>query len=205
MTLDQLVAQVCIVFASLCAAPKPSEPAKLDPDTTRTNQLVPSKAQPYIKTLTQISKNPSREAALTEQESAWTPKARSPYAKGLRQFTDSTGKWASKTICRKLGSYRPYDADWSLRCGVIYVEHLNRNNHYSRGYCFNRFVAEQEYNGGSWVIRELKRAGKENLWEARKHCRRARWACKENYEYPQRISKRQKKYLTLGGKYCIYR
>lgn len=201
MTLMDMVAAICLATPMYCADVE----SKKSPDGEAEHlqaASIPSKAQPYVELLQSISHNPSREAALTEQESNWNVKARSPYAKGLRQFTDSTGRWAAKTICRQFGSYKPYNPSWSLRCGVVYVEHLQRNNNYSGGYCFNRRVAEQEYNGGGWVIRELRRAGVAELSQARRHCTRARWACKENYEYPQRISKRQKKYLTMGGTHC---
>jgi len=163
--------------------------------------IAQGKAQ-YIQVLEQISKNPSREAALTEQESAWRVRAKSPYAKGLRQFTDKTGRHVAKTICRDLGNYRPYDPMWSLRCGVRYVEWLETYNtlppKYKKDYCFNRRVAEQMYNGGSAILRELKSARYFTFEEARKVCERATWACKENYEYPKKIDEKQKKYDKQG-------
>ena len=170
----------------------------------------PKKSQPYLSLLKKISDNPSREAALTEQESAWNVFARSPYAKGLRQFTDATGTWLARSHCSHLGSYQPYNSDWSLRCGVIYVQKLQDNNKYGP-YCNNRKIAEQEYNGGAWVIWELLTARTNRLHIAKKVCgtrlfngrKRAGWACKENYEYPERISKRQIKYKALGGQLCL--
>lgn len=204
-----MVSDFCLVYALICTGM--AEPVK--------NEItadIPDRSKPYVRLIREISINPSREAALTEQESNWNEKARSPYAKGLRQFTDSTGKWMSRTHCRHLGSYRPYDSDWSLRCGVIYVELLQRNNKFSGGYCFNRLVAEKEYNGGSWIIRELRSATTANgtasfnrlsssdkFKASRRFCMRASWACKENYEYTERISKKQPKYISLGGQKCL--
>ena len=138
----------CMVFSC---------PQSATPQADSSN--IPKKARPYVGLLITISRNASREAALTEQESAWDIFAKSPYAKGLRQFTPATGKWMARTHCKHLGSYQPYNANWSLRCGVIYSELLQKNNEYKGGYCFNRKVAEQEYNGGGWVVKELREAG----------------------------------------------
>lgn len=170
---------------------------------------LPVKSRPYATLIKRISKNPSREMALTEQESGWNTNARSPYAKGLRQFTDRTGRWLARTHCRSLGRYKPYDPNWSLRCGVIYVELLQKNNRYG-DYCNNRKIAEQEYNGGTWVIWELRTAKTHNLKKAQQACygtlyngkQRAEWACEENYNYSKHISRRQIKYTSIGGQLC---
>jgi len=198
MSLSTLVMQVCLLFSVDCTvAPKPA--------TVKTGyepKIYPMSApKAYVDLILKYAKNPSREAAQTEQESSWNPKATSPYAKGLRQFTDSTGRWMARTACRRLGSYQPYNPVWSLRCGIIYQELLQKNNHYGN-YCLNRKIAEQEYNGGSRVITELRRSKSNSLDKARKYCRRAKWACKENYNYPKQIARRQVKYIKLGGVYC---
>jgi len=198
--MEQLILQFCLVFGCGTSLEIKTLDAPNVPNVPTV--FVPRPRGKYERLLVKVAKNPSREAALTEQESAWNIKARSPYAKGLRQFTDSTGKWMARTKCRHLGSYQPYNPEWSLRCGVIYIESLQKNNKYKGGYCFNRKVAEQEYNGGSGVIRELRRSKGNSLKKAKKYCRRARWACKENYEYPIRISKKQPKYKHLGGTQC---
>ena len=127
---------------------------------------------------------------------------KSPYANGLRQFTPSTGKWMARTLCRHLGSYQPFNAEWSLLCGIIYIESLQKPLRYSGGYCFNRSVAEKLYNGGNHIKRELKRAGVDNFVQAKKFCHRASWACRENYQYSKRITKKQPKYRSLGGEQC---
>jgi soluble lytic murein transglycosylase-like protein len=167
---------------------------------------IPQAAKPYVKYFD--AENLSRELAQTEQESAWNPNAQSPYAKGLRQFTDSTGQWMARTKCRHLGSYQPFNPEWSIRCGVIYQESLQQTQY--GDYCNNRKVAEQIYNGGYWVKWELKTANSIDLKDAEQACystlyngkQRKDWACKENYEYPERISKRQIKYKALGGQIC---
>lgn len=148
--------------------------------------------------------------AQTEQESGCNPLAESSFAKGIRQFTDQTGEWMSLTHCKHLGDYDPFNAEWSIECGLIYMEVLESNNRYG-SYCFNRVVAEAEYNGGAWVVWELQEVGNQSLAAAKAICgkqklsngrRRSEWACKENYEYPEHISRRQLKYLSLGGKTC---
>ena len=163
----------------------------------------------YIKFLEQ-AENPSREAALTEQESNWNPLAKSPYATGLRQFTKRTGQWAGRTICRDIGPYKAYNERWQMLCGIRYVEHLIKNNHFG-SYCMNRLIAEQEYNGGAWVLWEIEKAGVVDLRKAREQCgtklkngrKRHIANCKENYEYPIRISKKQPKFKFLGGEMCL--
>jgi len=166
-------------------------------------------AQPkdeWLQTLQDISANPSREMALTEQESSWNPFAKSPYATGLRQFTDSTGEWLSRTHCRHLGPYRPLNADWSLKCGVIYAEWLELQVPTTDCYCDTRQNAERAYNGGlGWINREAKLAKSNSSKDLIDQCLntgRAEWACEENTSYPKRISIRQTKYLFYGGRRC---
>ena len=140
-----------------------------------------------------------------EQESSCNPNAQSPYAKGLMQFTDSTGEWAALTICRRLGKYDPFNPRWSISCGILYKQHLRKDTQDKlplSSYCKVEAVTEQRYNGGSWVLQEIKRADSTDLTKARATCRRAKWACKENYEYPTYINKRQPKYAPLGGTVC---
>lgn len=189
--MNSLIFQVCLILG--CVNPVISNETKYE--------NYPVKSRPYLKTIKEVSNNASREAAQTEQESGWNKWAKSAYAKGLRQFTDPTGKWLSRTHCRHLGRYSPYDPTWSIKCGIIYEELLLSNNDYG-SYCLNRKIAEQEYNGGNWVIRELRESKSNSLRLSFKKCHRAKWACKENYEYPRRISRRQVKFLKLGGIHC---
>ena len=171
-------------------------------------QDVPKRAKPYAHYCL-LANNPSRECALTEQESAWDMFAQSPYAKGLRQFTDSTGKWLAQSHCSHLGSFQPFNPDWSMRCGIIYSELLQKNNNFG-SYCLNRKIAEAEYNGGAWIVWEMQFSNN-NLVKAEQICgkvllnngrKRAKWACKENYGYFVHISRRQPKYESLGGTFC---
>lgn len=168
---------------------------------------LPQRSQQYAH-LFEDAINPAREMAQTHQESAWQPFAQSPYAKGLRQFTDSTGKWMARTKCRHLGSYQPFNVVWSIKCGVIYQESLQTKSY--GDYCNNRKVAEQRYNGGAWVLWELRTARSINLADAERACysklyngrQRKGWACRENYDYPRHIDKRVHLYAAMGGELC---
>lgn len=174
----------------------------------------PDKCQPLVPYYLK-AKNPSREAALTEQESGCNQFAQSPYASGYRQFTDATGKWLARSHCKHLGPYQKFNRRWQLECGILYAELKESNNTYApqygkSEYCINREVAEKEYNGGNWVIWELADANGDILM-AESICgsvvlkngrMRAKWACKENYDYSKHIAKRQPKYEKLGGEIC---
>ncbi len=79
------------------------------------------------------------------------------------------------------------------------------------GYCPARYIAEQRYNGGFWVVWELREAKTTDLRKAHKVCgtrlkngrKRAKVSCTENYEYPVRISVRQLNFESLGGEVCL--
>jgi len=201
------VKTICSGLQTLCVVVS----ALVDTTTKYGHQLdkIPSRCVPYVRYFINSS-NPSREMAQTEQESGCNPMAESPFAKGLRQFTDRTGEWMSITHCKHLGDYAPFNERWSIECGLIYMQVLEANNDFG-DYCFNRTVAEAEYNGGAWVIWELKAVDNSSLDDAQQICgkiklhngrKRAGWACKENYEYPEHITRRQPNYLSLGGRVC---
>ena len=83
-TLSELVAQACIIFGISCPTAEAHKPIVL-PTPTKVSQSLPLKARPYMDLIKKISKNPSREAALTEQESAWNVFAKKP----LRKWTST--------------------------------------------------------------------------------------------------------------------
>ena len=156
----------------------------------------------------EVADNPSREAALTEQESSWRIFAESPFAKGLRQFTPETADWLEMGMCSHLGSGDVFDPVWSLKCGIIYSEYLEKEKF--GDYCNTRKVAEMRYNGGYWIVWELRTAQSTEIDDAADHCgtelyngrKRSFRSCTENYFYPIKISERQKKYIELGGRQC---
>lgn len=162
--------------------------------------------QEWLQLIIDISGNPSREMAQTEQESGWNPFAESPYATGLRQFTPSTGEWAARTICRRYGPYRPLNALWSIKCGVLYQEWLEARAPTTGCYCDTRINAERSYNGGlGWINRESNIARSNSAQDLIDVCLdtgRAEWACEENTSYPEHVLIRQTKYLYYAGIAC---
>jgi len=196
ITVEQLSAWACSILVCTSVGSK-AEVAK-DYDG------IPARAKAHIALVTKVADNPSAYMAQIEQESNWKRYAKSwAGAQGYSQMMPSTGRWLSRTHCAKLGSYRPYDATWSLTCGAIYMRLLSNNYAYSNSkYCTNYWIALAKYNGGKHILRELRRskvAGKPySLKSARASCRRAKWACKENYEYAPRIFKKQEKYTKAG-------
>ena len=168
--------------------------------------LASADKQQYINLITEVSNNPAREIAQTEVESGFNPFAKSPYASGLRQFTKTTGEWASRTMCRSLGPYQEYGAEWQIRCGVIYQQWLEKKAPTTGCYCDTRQNAERAYNGGmGWINKESRIAlsnKTEDLVAVCGDTGRAGWACKENTSYHVKISTRATKYAIYGGELC---
>ena len=168
-----------------------------------------SQGERWFPLIQEYAQNPSREAALTEQESSWQIFAESPFAKGLRQFTDDTADWLEMGMCSHLGPADLFDPIWSLKCGIIYAEYLEREKF--GPYCNTRKVAEMRYNGGYWIVWELREANSTRIRDAEKHCgtrlsngrKRGYRSCIENYSYPEKIAERQEKFLFLGGRKCL--
>ena len=162
--------------------------------------------QEYIDIIISVANNPSREIAQTEVESGFIRTAESPFAKGLRQFTDRTGEWAARTMCRHLGSYKPFNPTWSLKCGIVYQEWLEARVPTTGCYCDTRENAERAYNGGmGWINKESRIAESnrpEDLMAVCEDTGRAGWACRENTTYPTKISIRATKYAIYGGELC---
>lgn len=137
----------------------------------------------------------ARLAAQVHQESAWNPRAASPYAHGLTQFTPATARWLP-SVCPAVGAPDPWDPDWSLRAQACYMAWLLGRVKSHAGVmtaCTRWAFAFRAYNGGEgWLNRErtaTRRAGENpDDWSAvARHRVRARWAHRENTEYPRRI------------------
>lgn len=134
----------------------------------------------------------SRLAGQIHQESNWQPKAASPYAQGLAQFTPATARWLP-SVCPDIGPPDPWDASWSIRALVCYDAYL-----YARtppGDECNRWAfVLSDYNGGqSMRIREqtLTKQHDRNpdLWwsNVETYSARSRGAYTENRTYVRRI------------------
>jgi len=126
--------------------------------------------------------------AQIEQESYWNPRAESPFAQGLTQFTPAT----REAVARKYGlTVDIMNAEDACRLQSYLVRDLAR----SLGPRFDNFYSQwaavlRSYNGPPHLfLREWRAAGSpQNAFLVLpEHCVRVDWACKENTEYPIRI------------------
>lgn len=155
-----------------------------------------------------LQAQPARLAAQLHQESAWKPRAQSPYAMGLAQFTPATAKWLP-SVCPDVGPPDVWSPTWSIAAQSCYMAWLYRRatpiGDGAMTRCDRWAFALRAYNGGEgWLKREralAARAGRNpNAWREVEGFRsRARWAHTENTEYPQRILLRiEPAYLAAG-------
>ncbi|MEQ1512962.1 MAG: transglycosylase SLT domain-containing protein [Lysobacteraceae bacterium] len=156
-----------------------------------------------------LQSQPARLAAQVHQESGWNPRAQSPYAIGLTQFTPATAKWLP-SVCPEVGAPDLWNPNWSISAQHCYMAWLfYRVQPLASGRALNdcdRWAfALRAYNGGEgWLLRERRAAAKAgaqaNAWREVEGFRsRAGWAHKENTEYPQRILLRiEPAYLAAG-------
>jgi soluble lytic murein transglycosylase-like protein len=135
----------------------------------------------------------ARFAAQIHQESGWRPDARSPFAKGLTQFTPPTAEWIAQAY-PALHPPDPWDPHWAIRAQVTYMRHLLRQVQPAASECDLWAFALSAYNGGGgWVRRDRRLAESAGAdperWfgHVELHTRRAAWARDENREYVRRI------------------
>lgn len=141
-----------------------------------------------------LNASPARIAAQIHQESLFRPKAESPYAQGLAQFTPDTARWIATAFPEECGTADPWDASWSIRCAVRYDAWLLQRIDAATE-CDRWAMALSAYNGGlGWVQRDIKlakaAAGTDpRRWfgHVERFSGRAAWAFKENRGYPRRI------------------
>ena len=150
----------------------------------------------------------ARLAAQVHQESGWNPRAASPYAQGLTQFTPATAAWLP-TVCPAVGPPDPWDPQWSLRAQACYMAWLHgrvqplTTNELSE--CSHWAFTLRKYNGGERMLDRERRAALRaradaDDWQAVEAYRvRAGWAHRENTGYPRRILLRlEPAYLAAG-------
>lgn len=143
-------------------------------------------------------------AGTIHQESGWQPTARSPYAKGLTQFTDPT--WAD--IVRLDPSIATLGDIWNPHAAIRAMARYHRLlwTMFSASGPDNRPLTEERdrwafvlagYNGGpGWIKKDQTLAASKGLnsrlwWDnVELHSARAAWAFKENRTYPRNIIKR---------------
>jgi|GEM_PF-4843221 len=168
---------------------------------------VPEKARPYVKYYLDHD-NPSRNMAQAEQECGWNHYAVSRVgALGCAQAMPDTLEWGAKTFARHLGKPQPHNPRYAAEFLEAYMKFFTV--HPLTGYCPNRKLDEQRYNGGFYVVWEVRQsdmtlAGGERLCGTRlkNGKKRSVESCHENYNYPRYISRRQVKYLSIGGIQC---
>ena len=145
-------------------------------------------------------------AAQIEVESAWRPKAESPYALGLAQFTPATWGDIAPATTPPCIEYPITDPACSIRAQILYMKRLTSALRRTEQ---PMLFAASAYNGGlGWVRREQRLCStlpgcNPNQWESLERvCLRAQWACKENKAYPSKILARVDHYtdLTTSGR-----
>lgn len=143
-------------------------------------------------------------AGQIEQESGWNPNARSPYAKGIAQFTDAT----AAQFADDNGEVDAFNPDWALRAQSRYMRVLYVRVHYPHE-CDLVGATLSEYNGGpGWHDkRQARAADPTDFWDSVRIVNPGvrPEAQRENEQYSQVIVfKRQYNYVTWGGEtVCI--
>jgi soluble lytic murein transglycosylase-like protein len=131
-------------------------------------------------------------AGTIHQESAWNPRAQSPYAKGLTQFTPGT--WEDMRRLDPSISADIWDPLAAIRAMTVYHKLLWGQLSDTPTANLNRWAfVLSSYNGGySWVRRDqalCKTPCNPGLWFNNVELKsgRAAWAFKENRGYPRNI------------------
>lgn len=200
-----LLALLLIATAGPAHAARPAPAPVVPPEVTPLYRLQVERASARWFGL---DAQPARMAAQIHQESGWNPRARSPYAMGLTQFTPATAQWLP-SVCPEVGKPDLWDPTWSIAAQHCYMAWLHeRARPVGRGAmtdCDRWAFALRAYNGGEgWLLRERALAARSganpNAWREVEGFRlRARWAHTENTGYPRRILLRiEPVYLAAG-------
>jgi hypothetical protein len=149
-------------------------------------------------------------AAQIHQESAWNPRAQSPYARGLTQFTPGTESDMNRLYGRELGAGGAWDVGWSLRAQSRYMFALEKQLGGATP-CDAMQFALSGYNGGpGWVMRDRALAARgghdptvyDNIRPF--NAGRAPQFFAENRDYPRRIVFfLQPAYAAWGPTLCL--
>ena len=146
-------------------------------------------------------------ASQIHQESTWNHLAKSKYAKGLTQFTDSTAELMIE-IFPQLKRANVYNPNWSIRAMLLYDSWLD-DRIKSIDDCNQWAMILSSYNGGlTWLNRDKALAeakgSNPNIWwnNVEKYSNRADWAIRENRNYSKSIIfKHQNLYADWGKSY----
>jgi hypothetical protein len=122
---------------------------------------------------------------------------------GLGQFMPETAEWIhNREKALQEFDFNPYDPNWSIRALILYDRHC-----YDSTMCKGWYFAFRAYNGGiTRINEEIKKAGACKEEEVEKVCKRrvlqlksgALDLCKVNIEYPYKIFRASKKYISQG-------
>jgi soluble lytic murein transglycosylase-like protein len=133
-------------------------------------------------------------ASQVAQESGFNPKAQSPYAKGIAQFTSATALWIGEAYPDELGDVDVFNPAWGLRALARLDKHWHERATFAANECSRFGFVLSAYNGGGgWWPRDralaAKRGADTRRWfnHVEKHSPRAAWAFKENRDYVKRI------------------
>lgn len=147
-------------------------------------------------------------ASQIHQESTWNHLAKSKYAKGLTQFTDSTAEWMIE-IFPELKRANVFNPIWSMRAMLLYNSWLNQRIE-SINECNQWAMILSSYNGGlTWLNRDKALADGEgsnpDIWwdHVEKYSNRAEWAITENRNYSRNIIFKHQPMYSAWGDFSI--
>jgi soluble lytic murein transglycosylase-like protein len=170
-------------------------------------EFIPDTAARYQRDLTRfaqyhfgINAPTATFAAQIHKESTWNPRAKSPFAEGLTQFTPETVDWVSQKF-PVLVAAEPLNPIWAIQAMLLYDNYLLEQITYwgddtkTLEVCDDWAFALSGYNGGyGWVIRDRKLARTadgydHNVWKdnVELFTDRSDAARKENRGYPKKI------------------
>lgn len=142
-------------------------------------------------------------AGQIEQESAWNPRACSPYACGLAQFTPATAAEVGRRITIPNDVFNPA---WAIRALVLYDHELHAQLDNATTDCDRWAFTLSAYNGGLGNVRKDVRlctaACDQHKWfgNVENHSQRSAANFRENRAYPATIlGRRQLTYSTWGA------
>ena len=160
----------------------------------------------------------ARHAGMVEAESAWRPRAESPYAQGWAQFTPPTrGDWWPKVPgCAELVESDPFNQRCNVLAMNLYMEWLYaRSLRMTQEHETALRMARAGYNGGfGWQMKQHKLClvtpgCDPNNWQhLAALCReagRSEASCRENNAYPGKIAKAEPKYRERKKKRAALR
>lgn len=139
-------------------------------------------------------------ASQVTQESACNPRARSPWAKGLSQFTDPTAKDMRRWYPNLLANFDVWEPEQAALALVLYMRRLNHMFRDAATECDKTAFSLSGYNSGpGWTMRDRR------ICRRAAECDHAKWwnhverhhdnrrrasAIRESTEYPRRILKK---------------